>query len=188
MRRFLSLLAWIGLLLAGALCFITVPTLQSNRDEAGMITNCVIGALLLLLSGIARRAFGIKKHVVESRGLWPAILSRINCARFYWSIFYYGAMAVMVFFLSRQEGDGDMVKGLIALAVTGFLFVVMRYTCPRCGVGLRHDGDTLSEDGELEFYSDQAIESHEKTSYYHCPRCGRKVRMKSKQATRVYKY
>lgn len=190
MRKFLSLIGWILGGLVGVFCLLYMFTEigQVRGDEAPIITYGVVGALLLLFSGVCRRVFGIRKELIEAKGFWPAVLTRVNCMRFYWSIPLYASVAIAMYFLGRQQGDADMFKGLGMLFVIAVFYAIVRHSCPRCGYRLTHDGDSYGREIEIEFYDDHASGSQEKTSHYHCPRCGRVVRMKSKEVTKRYKY
>lgn len=187
MRKFLSFLVWVICGLSGIYCLFCILAYSNTYDDSKMITYAVFGGVLLLISGIFRRVFGIRKVVVEQKGLWPAIASRINCKRFYFSVPFYTVISVMMFFFGRQA-EGDLLKFFILLPVAFLLYLFIRHSCPRCGVSLKHDRDSYNDKVELKFYDDEAIKSKEKTSHFHCPRCGRKITMTKMEVVKIYKY
>lgn len=191
MRKFLSLIGWVLFGVIGAFSMLYMFTEVGQirgSDYTPAISYGVYGVILMLLSGLCRRIFGIRKELVQKKGLWPAILTRLNCMRFYWSIFLYASIAVTLFFMGRQKDDTDMFIAIGMLIVDMVFFTIVRHSCPRCGHSLSHDGDSYGREIEIEFYDDHASGSQEKTSHYHCPRCGRVVRMRSKEVTKRYEY
>ena len=180
MRRFLGLLLWVGALAFGVLCMtsITVP----NSTEA-LMTQISYGAgavISFLLSGIGRRIFFINKEVVEEKGLRSAIVSRINCKRFYLSIVMYGALVHTIYVMTT---NGEMVYWVIGALVTLLFFFFVRRTCPRCGHGLTFDDAQYGDKAEWSQEGDQIVAKRDYTQYYHCPRCGKKMRFTKKRET-----
>lgn len=141
--------------------------------------------LALLCSGIGRRIFHIKKTVVEQKGLFPAVLSRINCMRFYCSIVWYTALMFAVFYfdLVGSGKEGSLIRfGIAPLVCMASFFFVTR-SCPSCGVRLSWDGDEDDTTINVKYdkYSDSVTAKQGYTEHYHCPRCGRKVRIRGEK-------
>ncbi|MBO5111648.1 MAG: hypothetical protein J6D21_13150 [Clostridia bacterium] len=183
MRKLVGLLLWVGSFAAAFYCFgIYFGTMEYETPQIGYLVGMTV---LLLLSGIGRRVFHIKKALVERKGLLGAVLSRINCMRFYFSVVMYTALAFVVYFIQRMNTipgtNGDGIKAAIAGFVVLVFFFANRLTCRKCGYSLKHDGDTASNEIELTWYSDSVSGSQKVTEYYHCPRCGAQVKMHSKR-------
>ena len=180
MSKLLGLLLWVGGFLGGFWCWGTY-----FGDSSGLIpvSYLVFMVALLLLSGIGRRIFGIKKHVIENKGLVNAILSRIHCMRFYCSIVWYAALAFASHYIRWIDEDGSFIRLIIALPVCLVAFIFVRHSCPRCGVRLSWDGDEDDTTINVKYddSSRSATATQGYTEHYHCPRCGRRVRIRRKK-------
>jgi ribosomal protein L37E len=188
MRKVLGFLLWFGAAIAAAMyggeyfgstgsyiggTFVTVP-----------VSNLVVMVILLLISGIGRRVFYINNSLVDRVGLVPAILSRINCMRFYWSIAWYSAIAYAVyrFKVLADEGEGILMFG-IACLLCFIAFQIVRRSCPRCGHRLSWAGD--EDDSTVTVEYEESIDSitakQGYTEHYYCRRCGKRVFIRGKR-------
>ena len=178
MSKLIGLLLWLGGFLGGFLCW---GSYVGDNTGKISVSYLIFMAVLLLLSGIGRRIFGLNKAVIEKRGIMNAILSRIHCLRFYFSIIWYTALAYASFCLKvvADEGEGILRFGLACLVCLVVFFFVRR-TCPRCGVKLSWDGD--EDDTTINVKYDDTSNSitakQGYTEHYHCRRCGRRVRIR----------
>lgn len=183
MTKLIGFVLWAGSLLSAALFGLAIYAGEFSGTEG--FSGYFIGIIVsLILCGIGRRIFNIPKSLVEKKGLLPAILSRINCPRFYWSIVWYAVLVftadrvVRVLTTSFEEG---LLGGIVGLFLCGVAHYILRRTCPRCGADLTSDG--TGDYGAYETtIGDSYYETTQKYSEYcHCPRCGRKVSIRQKR-------
>lgn len=180
MRKILGLLLWVGAFAFGLLCMVNISTTSSTNQDMMRLSYAVGTAVSFLVSGIGRRIFHIKKAVVENKGLGAAILSRINCKRFYLSVIMYGALAFIFLVMCN---DGEMLHWVIGLIVFIFFFMMVRRTCPRCGHGLTYDDAEYGDKPEWSMDGDSLVAKRDYTEHYHCPRCGKVMHFTKKRET-----
>lgn len=182
---------WIG---GPAFALFSVGQMLNERSVESLKTSAILILVSLVLSGIGRRLFHIRRELVESVGLIPAIVSRINCGRFYWSIFFYGCVSFAVYGLvmfNNANGDEEtkwILLTLLGIAASYFFFLIVRHTCPRCGRLLTHDNDAYDDTIEWTVYDNSAYAERGLTEYWHCPRCGKPVRLRSKRTVKQVKF
>lgn len=182
MRKFLFLILWPASFLAALYCFFTIFT-----GDLEVSAYVIALPLLLLLSGFSRRMFHVSKELVEENGLRYAILSRLLCRRFFWSIFLYGAVTAAVYFFNRMSNivgtNGDGLKAILCVSVAFFFFLIVRRTCPKCGHKMTFDNESDGKYGEFHWNSDSKTVSATKevTENFHCPRCGTQVKIRAKR-------
>ena len=183
MTKLIGFILWAGSLLSAAALGATAYF--DLEVGVGLSASYIVGiAVSLILCGIGRRIFNIPKALVEKKGLLPAILTRINCPRFYWSIAWYALLvftagrAILALTTSFEEG---VLGGILGAVLCAIAFYVLRRTCPRCGAGLTGDG--TGDYGPCETYvgSSSAETTQRYSEYYHCPRCGRRVSIRQKR-------
>ena len=180
MRKVLGLLLWIGACAFGFLCMVSISSTSSDNEEMMRISYAVGMAVSYLASGIGRRIFHIKQEVVDNKGLGAAIVSRINCKRFYLSIIMYAALAYTLFVMLT---DGEMVYWVVGALVFLLFFYFVRRTCPSCGHGLTYDDAQYGDKAEWSQEGDNIVAKRDYTKFYHCPRCGRKMSFTKKRET-----
>ena len=105
--------------------------------------------------------------------------------RFYCSIVWYTALMFAVFYfdLVGSGKEGSLIRfGIAPLVCMASFFFVTR-SCPSCGVRLSWDGDEDDTTINVKYdkYSDSVTAKQGYTEHYHCPRCGRKVRIRGEK-------
>ena len=195
MRKFICFLAWWATAICGfLLAFSFYETLGASLkgSEPTPIWKLILSGILFIMSGIFRRVFHIKDFEIGKRGLMQSILIRINCKRFYISFFFYATIFALVWGLIIIAFSNDLFKGLIVTVVSFIAFSIARaflsLTCSGCGYSLSYDESDYDDNVVIEETSSSATAYRYSTDFYHCPRCGKRKRMRTKHTAAKVNY
>ncbi|MBQ8432938.1 MAG: hypothetical protein IJX28_08660 [Clostridia bacterium] len=185
MTKFFGFLIWWGAMIGAVVlaCFYFTEV-----EEA--IGRLVLICALFLLCGIGRRIFHIKPAAKEKYGVWKCIVKRIFCRRFYISIFLYAAVCAILYGVVQFMQD-NLVGVLIAIGgfiVLTFARAIVAYTCAHCGNRLVMDGRNYDDELIIEHSSSSSTASRYSTDYLHCPKCGKKSRIRIKHTAAKINY